>query len=390
MSLPASELEIRLQKVRELLTLKNLSCGLIYYDELNIANGWYLSGWCPQFESGAVLVPVQGEPMILGGPESEPFAQIDSAIKKTRNIPVFMVPEEEYPNAYISSFAEVFKEIGMSEADRRVGIVGLEKMPLGVYQRLLAELEGVELVDLTPEYENFRKLKSPWEIEQIKQAFAIADESIKIMEELVREGVFETEIAGAGEGRARSLGANWFAFKTIVASGIRSNGVVPTASSEKSLQNGETLMVGISPRFNGYAGVAGYTYVVGNKINEAQRTCFNDMVEAYRITKSNLVPGAKGRDIDSKTREFLVKKGYAKYLVCPFVHTIGLMEAEAPFFGPNSNDTLQPGMTVCIDVSVFSVPEVNGIRLESGYLITENGAVPLSPFMEQKILNSRI
>ncbi|NLY05776.1 hypothetical protein, partial [Candidatus Sordicultor fermentans] len=62
MSLPASELEIRLQKVRELLTLKNLSCGLIYYDELNIANGWYLSGWCPQFESGAVLVPVQGEP----------------------------------------------------------------------------------------------------------------------------------------------------------------------------------------------------------------------------------------------------------------------------------------------------------------------------------------
>ena len=43
-------------------------------------------------------------------------------------------------------------------------------------------------------------------------------------------------------------------------------------------------------------------------------------------------------------------------------------------------------MTVCIDVSVFSVPEVNGIRLESGYLITENGAVPLSPFMEQKFL----
>jgi len=38
MSLPASELEIRLQKVRELLTLKNLSCGLIYYDELNIGD----------------------------------------------------------------------------------------------------------------------------------------------------------------------------------------------------------------------------------------------------------------------------------------------------------------------------------------------------------------
>lgn len=388
MSLPISELESRLQKMRELLLSKGLPCGLIYYDELNIANGWYFSGWCPQFESGAILVPVQGEPMILGGPESEPFAQIDSAIKKTRNIPVFMVPEEEYPNAYISSFAEVFKEIGMSEADRRVGVVGLEKMPLGVYRRLIAELEGVELVDLTPEYENFRKLKSPWEIEQIKKAFAIADESMKVMEELIKQGTFETEIAGAGEGKARSQGANWFAFKTIVASGIRSNGVVPTASNEKSLSASETLMVGISPRFNGYAGVAGYTYVVDGKVSEVQKSCISDMVEAYRITRSSLVPGARGRDIDAKTREFLVKKGYAKYLVCPFVHTIGLMEAEAPFFGPNSDDVLQPGMTVCIDVSVFSVPGVNGVRLESGYLITDQGAVPLSPFMEEKILST--
>ena len=41
-----------------------------------------------------------------------------------------MVPEEEYLMP-ISSFAEVFKEIGMSEADRRVGIVGLEKCRWG-------------------------------------------------------------------------------------------------------------------------------------------------------------------------------------------------------------------------------------------------------------------
>ena len=65
-----SECEARLGKVRDLLEAKGLDIALVYYDEFNIGNGWYLTGWCPQFESGAVLVPRQGEPMILGVPES--------------------------------------------------------------------------------------------------------------------------------------------------------------------------------------------------------------------------------------------------------------------------------------------------------------------------------
>ncbi len=42
-----------------------------------------------------------------------------------------MVPEEEYPNAYISSFAEVFEEIEMNKNDRRIGIVGLRRYRWG-------------------------------------------------------------------------------------------------------------------------------------------------------------------------------------------------------------------------------------------------------------------
>ena len=53
----------RLSKVREILSRRNLDCALIYYDEFNLANAWYLTGWCPQFESGAVMVPVDAEPI---------------------------------------------------------------------------------------------------------------------------------------------------------------------------------------------------------------------------------------------------------------------------------------------------------------------------------------
>src|SRR4030042_2255913 len=104
------EKDARLSRFRTIMDAKGLDLALVYYDEFNIGNGWYLTGWCPQFESGAVLVPKTGEPMILGGPESEPFAKLDSAIKDTRNFPVFMVPDEEYPNAAIIDLPKLFTE----------------------------------------------------------------------------------------------------------------------------------------------------------------------------------------------------------------------------------------------------------------------------------------
>jgi Xaa-Pro aminopeptidase len=126
------EYENRLVKVREILEKNNLDFALIYYDEFNLANAWYLTGWCPQFESGSVLVPLKGDPMVLGGPESEPFAKMDSAVKKTRNLPVFMVPDEEYPNATIIDFGQLFKEVSGSKPVRRVGLVGAGQMPVSV------------------------------------------------------------------------------------------------------------------------------------------------------------------------------------------------------------------------------------------------------------------
>ena len=83
--LPRTESDARLAKAKSILEAKDLDIALVYYDEFNIGNGWYLTGWCPQFESGAVLVPRKGAPMLLGGPESEPFARMDSAIKNTRS-----------------------------------------------------------------------------------------------------------------------------------------------------------------------------------------------------------------------------------------------------------------------------------------------------------------
>jgi Xaa-Pro aminopeptidase len=358
----------------------------VYYDECSIANGWYLTGWCPQFESGSVLVTANGRSMILGGPESEPFARQDSAVKDTRNLPVFMVPDEEYPNAQITDFGRLFAEISQSGAAKRVGIVGMDKIPTGVYRQLLENFKGVEIVDITQAFLEQRYIKSDWEREQMSAGFAIGDKCYAAMKAAVRPGAFEYEVAAAGETAARSRGASGYGFKTIVGSGPRSNAVVPTALDRK-MQSGELVMIGMAPQVKGYCGCIGDTLPVSGAYSPAQAEMMKRMREVFVATKQMLRPGVAGKEVHAPGKRLFEKYGYMKYLVCPFAHTIGINEAESPFFGPNSEDIIKPDMTICVDVSFFGHPEFNGVRIETGYYITESGPVPFSSSLDGYLAN---
>jgi Xaa-Pro aminopeptidase len=381
--LSQEERDIRLAKVQAILKATNLDLALVYYDEFNIGNGWYLTGWCPQFESGAVLIFKDGSAMLLGGPESEPFAKLDSAITETRNFPVFMVPDEEYPNATITDFPSLFEELkGKVGAISRVGLVGGGRMPADCHRQICEGFKGVEIVDITEDYVSLRHDKSAWEREQIRAAFGLADQCYEAMSNAIAPGAMEIEVAAAGEYAARSRGATGFGFSAIVGSGARANAVVPTATT-KRLAAGDVVMIGIAPKVQGYAGVVGHTLPVSGEYTASQEELLHHLKEVFRLTKAQCMPGRKGCEIDAPGRAYFEKHGLLKYIVCPFAHTIGLHEAEAPFFGPNSQDVLRPGMTICIDVSFFGHPVWNGARIETGYEITENGPVPFSPMMDK-------
>lgn len=374
-----SETEKRLAGVRQILADKGLDAALVYFDELNVANGWYLTGWCGQFEKGAVLVPIHGEPILLGGPESEPFAKMDSAITKVRCFPVFMVPDEEYPNATIIDFKQLNDEL-RSEGTvlHRIGIVGTTTIPHQVYLDVAEGFAEAELVDITEEYENMRAYKSPWEVEQATKSVLLCDKAYDAMVNAIRPGAYEYEVAAAGEAICRANGAHSFAYSTIVGSGARAKAVVPTATNKK-MEDGELVMIGIAPRINGYAGTFGDTIPVNGVFTQRQKDLLNHMRETFRLTYAMLKPGMTGREIDEPGRLYYEKHGLAPYIVCPFAHSMGLMEAESPFFGPNGDFELAPGVIVNVDVSFFGHPELHGGRIETGFVITETGCEPLSP-----------
>ena len=97
-----------------------------------------------------------------------------------------MVPDEEYPNAAITSFDEVFKELSVKRPLKRAGIVGASQMPVSVYRQIEAAFRGVEMVDMTEEYGRLRYVKSPWEIDQIRKAHQLADVAYDAMAKQVK------------------------------------------------------------------------------------------------------------------------------------------------------------------------------------------------------------
>ncbi|MHB1483697.1 MAG: M24 family metallopeptidase [Saccharofermentanales bacterium] len=387
MSLPKTELNLRIEAVKKLLNEKNLDLAFVYFDEYNVMNGRYLTGWCPTVERGAVIVARDRDPFLIGGPEAGPYARLESAIKETVSCRVFMVPEEEYPLAEIYDFSQIAAKYLDGLKIKRLGMVGINTVPYLVYSQLAAEIKDAEIVDLTDDYEKLRYVKSEWEISQLRKAFEIAGKSYEALASGIVEGKREYEAAAEAEYVMRKMGSDGLGYRTVVGTAERSIGIIPVYS-DRIFKNGEIVITGVAPRYNGYNATACYPVVVGGKPDETQKKWISDVCEALILTKKALRPGISGVEIDSIPRKFLVDKGYSKYMTMPFVHNCGLCEFEKPFFGPSSHDIMQKDQVVCIDISLFNNEYIPGIRVESGYLITEDGCEPLSEYMEKLFENS--
>jgi len=382
MSLPDNEFKLRIEKVKKLASKHDIDFIFVYFDEYNVMNGRYLTGWCPTIERGAVIVSNYCEPFLIGGPEAGPYARLESKINTTESSLVFMVPEEEYPNAEILNFTQILKKYFGSRQIKKIGLVGIQSLPLQIYERLSNELKGAEFIDITKEFETLRYVKSAWEIEMIARAYEIADFGFQKLMESIIEGKREYEAAAEAEYTGRKLGSDGFGYRTILGTAERSIGIV-TPASNRIFKNGEIVLAGYSPRYNGYNATACYPVVVGGKPSKLQDKFIKNICEALYMTKEALRPGLTGKEIDAVPRKYLIECGYEKYITMPFVHSSGLCEFERPFFGPGSDDIIQKNQVICIDVPLFGHEEIPGIRVETGYRTTTNGCVPFSAYMEK-------
>jgi len=339
------------------------------------AHARWLADFPVHFEPACILIPREGEPVMLVGPESDQYALVAGRIADVRILRELTHPDEDYPYARIQSLADVMAEIGGTFAARRVGLGGRGLIGADLMAAFEAAMPAAEWIDTENLRCDLRSQKSPAELGVIRYAYKIAEVGIDAGIEAIGAGVTERAVAAEIEAAMRRAGAEGTGIDTIVASGPNSRPIL-ARSTFRRIAPDDLVLLTVAPRFQGYHAAIGRVVLVGNPDREVGRA-LETAVRAQRAASKALRPGVEGRSVEAVGRAIVAEAGLGEYFLYSGLHSVGVIEFEPPIFGPSSAATLKENMVISIDIPMFNTPW-GGIRVEDGYIITATGAEPLN------------
>jgi Xaa-Pro aminopeptidase len=359
---------------------------LAYADDratFGAAHARWLADFPVHFEPVCILIPHQSDLVMLCGPESDEYARLRGQIADVRVLEEFTHPDEDYPFSTIQALAEILPEIGYDlDRVKKVGIAGQGLMGADLLAAFKNTLD-VQWIDVENAMCGLRAVKSSAELEVLRYAYKIAEVGLNAAVEAIQAGVTERAIAAEAEAAMRRMGAEGTGIDTIVASGPNTRPIL-ARSTFRRVQENDSVLLTVAPRYEGYHGAIGRLVLVGEPDPEisraldvacqAQETCFRAMR-----------PGTVGAQVEAAGRQIVNEAGLGAYFLYSGVHSVGVIEFEPPIFGPSSGAKLEKDMVISVDIPMFNAPW-GGLRVEDGFLITENGAERLNdtPYKIQK------
>jgi len=132
-AIPAHEYRERWTRVQAMMERHHLDLVVAYADDratFGPAHARWLANYPVHFEPVCILIPRQGDPIMLCGPESDQYALLVGQIPDVRVLEAFTHPDEDYPYATIQSLSEVVHDL---KGVRSVGIAGQALMGSDVW-----------------------------------------------------------------------------------------------------------------------------------------------------------------------------------------------------------------------------------------------------------------
>jgi Xaa-Pro aminopeptidase len=271
----------------------------------------------------------------------------------------------------------VWSRLASLLAQHSHGRVGIEAHALTVRDatRVERDFRGdvIPVVDLV---EDLRVVKSPDEVEAIRQAAALAQEALAETVRAVRVGSSEVAIASDLEGALRRRGSEWHPFPTIVASGPRS--ALPHArTSRRVVEAGDLLLVDFGAQVDGYCSDLTRCYVVGARADERQRMVYDLVLEAQRRALRHLRPGMTGAEGDALARQVIQRRGFGDAFGHALGHGLGLEVHEAPRLASSSDHPIPAHAVVTVEPGIY-LGGWGGVRLEDDLYLGPDGPECLS------------
>lgn len=377
-SISHAEFRQRVLRCQEELRRERLDGVLIHSNEAEMASVRYFSDFWPIFEAAGVFIPVEGEPALLVGPESETFARGRSAIAAIHKMIEYREPADpDYPGLPVTTFPEVFRAHCRS-TPQRLGIVGWTIFPVPLMASLRAALPGAEIVQAEQVVRSLRAVKSQAEIACLAEAFRISELALAAVAAALRPGVSELELVGVAQQVMYAHGAEYEGHPQYILSGPKSCDAI-SRPQHRRIAAGEMVQLNIGARVGGYSSSVGRPACIGRMPAELRELCEFGL-EAHRWTYQALRPGVPAAEIASSYESWVRARGMGEYLLYGPCHGLGIIEVEPPWIEKTSAYTLQPGMSFQAD-TFFQTPAGSrlaargrfGLRWEDGVVITADG-----------------
>lgn len=276
--------------------------------------------------------------------------------------------------------ARAIQDLGLAE--KRLALVGASYMTAAAYLELIGRLPGTELIRSDRMVEAIRMMKSPAEIEIIREAAKLGSRSMDAMLSAVVPGATEAE--AVSEATRVLLAGGGVLYDAACGSGPHAHQYtharLPSADPLRRLESGDMFHVDFYGSYGGYFFDFARSRVVGDAPVEPQKDLVEATIECVETICHGIRPGmtagelyavgskwmAGSRTVASIPAELPEMEGFPA-----FGHGIGMMW-EMPWIMPNDPTVLRPGMYLGIEV-LLGHRGVGGAMFEEDGVVTESG-----------------
>ena len=382
--LPASEYAARAARLQEELRREGLDVLIGYSSECESGSTRYLAGFWPFFDFAGIVVPAQGNPILItGGPESLEFAKTFAHVPEICVHPLFVesCAPQWVPQVSGESFATILPR-ACGGTPKRVGVANWNIFPSPIFEDLKAAAPQAKFVPADDVLLRVQTIKSDGEIPYIVEAYRITEEAMKAALAAVEPGKREWELEGLARSTMLELGAEGMSYPAWVCSGPNSR-LSLCRSTDRAIEKNELAQFTFGAKCMGYCGNMCRPFSIGEP-PAAARKLVDVALEAMNYAIGAIRPGVPARDVFAGYYDILARYRFEDFTLYGPAHGTGSSEVEGLWLAENADFTIQPNMLFNVDIWLSDGEY--GLRYEDGVLVTETGIRELTSYRREAIV----
>lgn len=234
----------------------------------------------------------------------------------------------------------------------------------------LREINRVEPIAIDTWLDAFRRIKTPAEIQKMRENFRLTEIGLAAARAAVQAGNREIDVWNAAQNAIEKAAGQRVPLGNDCVVGYRQENI-GGAPLNYEIRAGDSFIVDLSTLLHGYWSDSCGTYYAGEP-SAKQRAMHRTAQRALDLAISLIKPGAVAREIDAQVRAFMRREGYPVY---PHHtgHSLGVTSHEEPRIVPYNPMALEENMVVMLEPGIY-FPGETSVRLEDGVRVTRDGA----------------